>query len=77
MVDEAKRTAAVLGYNYPGNEWYQHSWDQLVRDHDVQRMAQGGRAQDGGAQDGGGAQAGTPPPSADEGFFARAWHSLF
>jgi outer membrane protein assembly factor BamD len=30
LVDEAKRTAAVLGYNYPGSEWYQISWNDLV-----------------------------------------------
>ena len=22
LPDEAKKTAAVLGYNYPGNDWY-------------------------------------------------------
>lgn len=30
MVNEAKRTAAVLGYNYPGSRWYQDSYDQLA-----------------------------------------------
>jgi len=30
--DQAKKTAAVLGYNYPGNEWYQDSYNQLVND---------------------------------------------
>jgi outer membrane protein assembly factor BamD len=30
LVDEAKRTAAVLGYNYPGNSWYQVAWNDLV-----------------------------------------------
>jgi outer membrane protein assembly factor BamD len=30
LTDQAKRTAAVLGYNYPGNEWYDDSWNQLV-----------------------------------------------
>ena len=30
MVDEARRTAAVLGHNYPGNEWYEDSWNTLV-----------------------------------------------
>jgi outer membrane protein assembly factor BamD len=24
--DEARRTAAVLGHNYPGNEWYQDTY---------------------------------------------------
>jgi outer membrane protein assembly factor BamD len=26
LKDEAKRTAAVLGYNYPGSQWYQDSY---------------------------------------------------
>jgi outer membrane protein assembly factor BamD len=30
LVDEAKRTAAVLGYNYPGNIWYEIAWNDLV-----------------------------------------------
>ena len=27
LVDEAQRTAAVLGYNYPGTDWYKDSYD--------------------------------------------------
>ncbi|MDR3536724.1 MAG: outer membrane protein assembly factor BamD [Acetobacteraceae bacterium] len=30
--DQAKQTAAVLGYNYPGSEWYTDSYRQLVND---------------------------------------------
>jgi outer membrane protein assembly factor BamD len=29
LVEEAKRNAAVLGYNYPGSDWYQYSFDLL------------------------------------------------
>ena len=68
MVDEAKRTASVLGYNYPGNEWYKHSWDQLVRDNDASRVVQGGGAA---------GPASPQAPDSDQGFFARTWHSLF
>ncbi|MBV9782628.1 MAG: outer membrane protein assembly factor BamD [Acidisphaera sp.] len=32
MTDEAKRTAAVLGHNYPGSRWYEDSWNQLIAD---------------------------------------------
>lgn len=32
LTDEARRTAAVLGYNYPGNEWYRASYGLLVKD---------------------------------------------
>ena len=28
--DEARTSAAVLGHNYPGNRWYQHSYALLV-----------------------------------------------
>ena len=36
LKDEAKRTAAVLGYNYPGNIWYADTYDQLRNDDLVQ-----------------------------------------
>ena len=30
MTEQAKRTAAVLGHNYPGSRWYEDSYDQLA-----------------------------------------------
>jgi outer membrane protein assembly factor BamD len=30
VVDEAKKTAAVLGHNYPGSEWYEDSYTMLT-----------------------------------------------
>jgi outer membrane protein assembly factor BamD len=30
--DEARKTASVLGYNYPGSQWYEDSYTQLVDD---------------------------------------------
>ena len=30
LTDQARKTAAVLGHNYPGSEWYSDSYDQLV-----------------------------------------------
>jgi outer membrane protein assembly factor BamD len=30
LPNEARRTAAVLGHNYPGSEWYEDSYNQLV-----------------------------------------------
>jgi outer membrane protein assembly factor BamD len=60
LKDEAKRTASVLGYNYPGNSWYADTYDQLLAVGLVQ---------------------GVPVPTSDEsngqGFFSRAWHSVF
>ncbi len=31
MVGEAKKTAAVLAYNYPGSHWYQNSWNDMIQ----------------------------------------------
>lgn len=41
LKNEARKTASVLGYNYPGSEWYENSYDQLVSDGLV-RDASGG-----------------------------------
>ncbi len=30
LPEEARKTAAVLGHNYPGSEWYKDSYNQLV-----------------------------------------------
>jgi outer membrane protein assembly factor BamD len=30
VYDEAERTASVLGYNYPGNQWYQDAYNLLT-----------------------------------------------
>lgn len=35
MISEARKTAAVLGYNYPGSPWYEDSYRQLVNQGDV------------------------------------------
>ena len=32
LKDEARKTAAVLGHNYPGSEWYTDSYAALVGD---------------------------------------------
>ncbi len=36
LKDEAKKTAAVLGYNYPGSYWYTDTYGQLHDDGLVQ-----------------------------------------
>ncbi len=30
LTEEAKKTAAILGYNYPGSPWYQDSYDMVT-----------------------------------------------
>jgi outer membrane protein assembly factor BamD len=32
LKDQARKTASVLGYNYPGSAWYEDSYNDLVRD---------------------------------------------
>lgn len=32
LPDQARRTAAVLGHNYPGSPWYEDSYNQLLAD---------------------------------------------
>jgi outer membrane protein assembly factor BamD len=61
LKDQARKTAAVLGYNYPGNEWYSDTYAQLV-DSGVTEP------------DSGGPTPVKPPP---RGFFSRAWHAVF
>ncbi len=40
MVGEAKKTASVLAYNYPGSNWYQNSWNDMVQVGAVQGVQQ-------------------------------------
>ncbi len=38
LPEQARRTAAVLGHNYPGSIWYADSYDQLVADGQVKNQ---------------------------------------
>jgi outer membrane protein assembly factor BamD len=42
LTDQARKTAAVLGHNYPGSSWYVDSWNQLVADDVVNGKAVAG-----------------------------------
>jgi outer membrane protein assembly factor BamD len=66
LPDQAKKTAAVLGYNYPGSQWYQDSYNNLVDNNLLQAPATG--APGSGEQD----QRPERP-----GFLSRTWHSVF
>ena len=35
LPDQARKTAAVLGHNYPGSPWYADSYNQLIADDQV------------------------------------------
>ena len=69
LPDQAKRTAAVLGHNYPGSRWYADSYNQLVSDNDIKGAPVYASATDTG--DAGGT---VPPPP---GFFSRVFGALF
>lgn len=43
VVEEARRTAAVLGHNYPDSDWYRDSW-RLLAQQDVLTAEEKGRA---------------------------------
>jgi outer membrane protein assembly factor BamD len=63
LVSEARRTAAVLGYNYPGSPWYEHSYDDLVATGNTTDQRGPATASDGSTE--------------HPGFFARVWQSVF
>ena len=69
LPDEARRTAAVLGHNYPGSPWYEASYDELVATGSV--TDQRSRTVDEGPGDGSG------EPATRPGLFSRMWHSVF
>ncbi|MGI4748720.1 MAG: outer membrane protein assembly factor BamD [Janthinobacterium lividum] len=62
LTDQARKTASVLGYNYPGSIWYQNSYADLrsagLLDSSVSAPVQPGAAQ-------------------QRGFFGRTFHSIF
>ena len=62
LVNEARKTAAVLGYNYPGSSWYKSSYDDLVRVGQVKPVA---------------AATGAAAPAGQPGFLTRLWNSVF
>lgn len=40
LPDQARKTAAVLGHNYPGSEWYEDSYNTLVANGNVNGMSE-------------------------------------
>jgi outer membrane protein assembly factor BamD len=42
MTDEAQEAAAVLGYNFPGSEWYERSYALLQGENLEPRQSEGG-----------------------------------
>jgi outer membrane protein assembly factor BamD len=78
LTDEARKTAAVLAYNYPGSPWYRHAFDKLASQDVIDPksgVAQGGPAGSAPADIAPSAPApsaigpATPPPKSSGGFF--------
>ena len=61
LSDEARRTASVLGYNYPDSKWYRYAYTNLKEYH----LASNDTPKPG-------KKAGIRP-----GLFGRMWHSIF
>ncbi len=77
MTDQARRTASVLGYNYPGSPWYQNSYADLRSAHALaSTMPTPGSSRDMPA-----ASADATPrpaePGKQPGLLSRAWNSVF
>jgi outer membrane protein assembly factor BamD len=66
LVDQARKTAAVLGHNYPGSPWYEDSYNQLADDGAIP-----------GAVAGETAPASDDAPVRRPGFLARTVGSIF
>ena len=73
LADQARKTASVLGYNYPGSEWYQNGYDALLDNRLVTETSP--RRQLGAQQAPTAGDTDNPPPP--PGFFSRAWHAVF
>ena len=75
LTDEARRTASVLAYNYPGSRWYQDSYKELRASHALAaNMPPPGSSKN---------EAVAPEPQDRNlakprpGFFTRALHTVF
>jgi outer membrane protein assembly factor BamD len=69
LIEEAQRTASVLGYNYPGSAWYGDSY-ALFKTHVPTAIAEGGS---------GSGKPTAPPPSkrASGSWFGHVFDSIF
>ena len=38
LMDDAKKTSAVIGYNYPKSKWYKHSYELVVKNNEKKSL---------------------------------------
>jgi outer membrane protein assembly factor BamD len=82
LTDQARRTASVLSYNYPGSTWYRHTYSMLRSKHLLaDNIPVPGTVLNGTPDTTPPANTPTlkapPPPQVEHGFFSRIWHSVF
>lgn len=89
LTDQARRTASVLSYNYPGSKWYRYAYDTLRSKHLLSadtpvpgQVSGKASAKPADAADDARPLAKAPPPPSEaahakRGFFSRVWHSVF
>jgi outer membrane protein assembly factor BamD len=65
LTDEARRTTAVLAYNYPGSPWYQQAYSKLASQGVIDRKTGDADVADSNSVPG----PATPPPKSSGGFF--------
>ncbi len=73
MTDQARRTASVLGYNYPGSPWYQNSYADLRGAHALAANT----PPPGTSRDQPVVSDTAPKGGQGPGLLSRAWHSVF
>jgi outer membrane protein assembly factor BamD len=75
LVNEARRTASVLGYNYPGNSWYEKSYDDLIATGSVAPEGRATATSDVPTTPG--STAAPDDTASHQGFFGKLWNSVF
>ena len=74
LTDEAEKVTSVLGYNYPGSQWYSDAYGLLRQDAPkIFAKASGGTAS---APQTAAAPETKPPPSESSGFFGRMFATV-
>jgi outer membrane protein assembly factor BamD len=74
LKDEAQRTAAVLGYNYPGSSWYAATYVLVTGQKPQQVTAPDAKQSDNSGQMG---TQPLPPATEQPGFFSRTFGLIF